>query len=86
MRAGRREERVGFLPGRGRGQEEKLVLNFIGVRARVLSCFSRVRLCATLWSVARQALLSVGFSRQESWSGLLCPSPNFIRKASQFEK
>ena len=30
---------------------------------------------ATLWSVARQAPLSTGFSRQEYWSGLLCPPP-----------
>ena len=30
---------------------------------------------ATLWTVARQALLSTGFSRQEYWSGLPLPSP-----------
>ena len=29
----------------------------------------------TLWSVAHQALLSMGFSRQEYWSGLPCPPP-----------
>ena len=29
----------------------------------------------TPWTVAHQAPLSVGFSRQEHWSGLLCPSP-----------
>ena len=36
---------------------------------------SRVQLFATLWTVARQAPLSVGFSRQEYWSGLPFPSP-----------
>ena len=36
----------------------------------MLSRFSRVRLFATLWTVARQAPLSMGFSRQEYWSGL----------------
>ena len=41
----------------------------------VLSRFSRVRLCATLWIVARQAPLSKGLSRQEHWSGLSCPPP-----------
>ena len=41
----------------------------------VLSCFSRVRLFATLWTVAHQAPLSMGFSRQEYWSGLLCHPP-----------
>ena len=36
---------------------------------------SRVRLFATLWTVAHQASLSMGFSRQEYWSGLPFPSP-----------
>ena len=36
---------------------------------------SHVRLFATLWTVAHQASLSMGFSRQEYWSGLLFPSP-----------
>ena len=44
-------------------------------RARVLSRFSRVQLFATLWTTAHQAPLSMEFSRQEYWSGLLCPSP-----------
>ena len=35
----------------------------------------RVRLFATLWTVAYQAPLSMGFSRQEYWSGLPFPSP-----------
>ena len=35
----------------------------------VLSCFNYVRLFATPWTVARQAPLSMGFSRQEHWSG-----------------
>ena len=39
----------------------------------VLSRFSHVQLCATLWTLACQALLSMGFSRQEYWSGLPCP-------------
>ena len=43
--------------------------------ASVLSHFSRVRLSPTLWTVGRQAPLSVGFSRQEYWSGLPCPPP-----------
>ena len=34
---------------------------------------SHVQLFATLWTVAYQAPLSMGFSRQESWSGLPCP-------------
>ena len=37
--------------------------------------FSCVQLFATQWTVAPQAPLSMGFSRQEYWSGLLCPFP-----------
>ena len=36
---------------------------------------SHVQLFATLWTVAYQASLSMGFSRQEYWSGLPLPSP-----------
>ena len=41
----------------------------------LLSHFSRVQLCATPWMAAHQALLSLGFSRQEYWSGVPLPSP-----------
>ena len=41
----------------------------------LLSCFSRVQLCATPLTAAHQALLSLGFSRQEHWNGLPFPSP-----------
>ena len=41
----------------------------------MLSRFSRVQLCETPWTVAHQAPLSMGFSRQEHWSGLPCPAP-----------
>ena len=41
----------------------------------LLSHFSRVRLCATPWTAAHQASPSLGFSRQEHWSGLPFPSP-----------
>ena len=36
---------------------------------------SRVRLFATPWTVAHQASLSMGFSRQEYWNGVPLPSP-----------
>ena len=42
----------------------------------VLSRFSHVQLFAILYTVARQVPLSMGFSRQEYWSGLLCPPPD----------
>jgi len=41
----------------------------------LLSRFSCVRLLATPWTAAYQAPLSMGFSRQEHWSGVPLPSP-----------
>ena len=41
----------------------------------MLSSFSRVRLFVTPWTVAHQAPLSMGFSRQGYWRGLPCPPP-----------
>ena len=49
-------------------------LQVLVVREHMLSCFSRVRLFATPWTVACQASLSMGFPRQEYWSGLPRPS------------
>ena len=45
-----------------------------------LSCFGRVTLFVTAWTVARQALWSMGFSRQEYWNGLPCPPPRVLPK------
>ena len=42
----------------------------------LLSCFSHVRLCATPYTAAHQAPLSMGFSRQENGSGVPLPSPH----------
>ena len=52
-----------------------LPFNLSWLHVHVLSHFSPVRLFATLWTAARQAPLSMGFSRQEHWSGYPCPSP-----------
>ena len=46
-------------------------------KAKVKS-FSRVQLSATPWTAAFQAPLSMGFSRQEYWSGVPLPSPKFV--------
>ena len=47
-------------------------LLYVCVLCAVLSC---IQLCATLWTVAHQAPVPMGFSRQESWSRLPCPPP-----------
>ena len=60
--------------------------------ACMLSHFSHVWLLVTLWTVAHQAPLSMGFSRQESWRGLPCsppgdlPDPEFELVSLQLEK
>ena len=46
----------------------------------LLSRFSRVQLCATPQTAAHQAPPSLGFSRQEHWSGLPFPSPMHERE------
>ena len=52
----------------------------------LLSRFSRVRLCATPWTAAHQAPPSLGFSRQEDWSGLPFPSPMHACMLSHFSR
>ena len=47
---------------------------------RVPCHFSHVQLFVTLWTVAHQASLSMGFSRQEYLNGLLCPPPRDFPK------
>ena len=44
------------------------------MHACVLSRFRHIWLCATPWTAAYQVPLSMGFSRQEYWSGFQCPS------------
>ena len=43
------------------------------MRIRAYCCFYHVRIFATLWTIAHQAPLSMGLSRQEYWRGLPCP-------------
>ena len=47
----------------------------------MLNHFSHVQLLVTLWTVARQAPRSMGFSRKEYWSGLPCPPPGDLPNA-----
>ena len=49
------------------------------MRVCMLTRFSRVHLCVTPWTVARQAPLSMGFSRQEYWSRLPCLPPGHLQ-------
>ena len=49
----------------------------------LLSHFSHVRLCATPETAAHQAPPSLGFSRQEHWSGLPFPSPMHESEVAQ---
>ena len=48
---------------------------YVCLHTSMLSCLSSIRLSATVWAVGGQAPLSMGFSRQEYWSGFPFPSP-----------
>ena len=52
----------------------------------LLSHFSRVQLCATPQTAAHQAPPSLGFYRQEHWSGLPFPSPMRESEVTQLYK
>ena len=60
---------------RGKKVEKGMSKCFAHVCACMLSRFSHVRLFVTLCMVARQAPVSMGFSRQGYWSGLPFPPP-----------
>ena len=65
------------LPGSSvHGIFQPRVLKWVTLLLLLLSCFSRVQLLATPWTAAYQAPPSMGFSRQEYWSGVPLPSPN----------
>ena len=66
-------------PGKNTGVGCHFLLQCMKVKNKVKS-LSRVRLLATPWTAAHQAPPSMGFSRQESWSGLPLPSPLFHSK------
>ena len=55
-----------------KNNHQKSLLKWDGMKVRNSWLF------ATLWTLARQGSLSMGFSRQEYWSGLLLPSPEIF--------
>ena len=67
----------------GRGP---VILTYLLLLLLLLSRFSRVRLFATPWTAAHQTPLSLGFFRQEYWSGLPFPSPMHACMLSRFSR
>ena len=65
------------MPGGHQGLNKRHILVLLP-RLLVFSCSVVSDSFATPWTVAHQAPLSMGFSRQESWSGLPFPSPGAI--------
>ena len=57
------------------GGNKSLILQITSFLLLLLSHFSCVQLSVTPWTAAHQAPPSLGFSRQEHWSGLPFPSP-----------
>ena len=66
--AGKKERKKEGRKGREERKERKK-------KRKKVKSFSCVQCFANLWTVAHQAPLSMGFSRQEYWSGLPFPSP-----------
>ena len=62
-------------PGKNTGVGCHFLLQCMKVKSEVAQSLSRVPLLATPWTAAHQAPQSVGFSRQEYWSGAPLPSP-----------
>ena len=46
-----------------------------GLPSDCVCVLNRVQLCATSWTIAHRAPLSMGLSREEYWSGLSFPAP-----------
>ena len=59
----------------GKNVEKVVSLHIAEVKWSEVKSLSRVRLFVTPWTIAYQAPPSMGFSRQEYWSGLPFPSP-----------
>ena len=57
-------------------------INISDMQILLLSRFSRVRFLATPWTVANQAPPSMGFSRQEYWSGV----PLIVKTSARIDK
>ena len=53
----------------------KLLMKSLTSKCMHVPLLSHVRLFVTLWTVVCQALLSMGFYKQECWSGLPFPPP-----------
>ena len=68
--------RSSSIPWRILWQNNTIVTKSDLLKTCVLIRFSCVWLLVTLWTVAHQAPLSMGFSRQEYWIGLPCPIKN----------
>jgi len=73
------------FPGKNTGMGCHFLVQCMKVKSeREVAC--RVRFLATLLTAAYQAPPSMGFSRQEYWSGVPLPSPNLVATVIQFPK
>ena len=68
-------------PGKNTGVGCHFFLQCMKVKVKSLSS---VQLLATPWTAAHQSPPSMGFSRQEHWSGVPLPSPNYCPRSSEF--
>ena len=76
----------GVIKSRTRLSDSTTTTSTICMLLLLLSRFSRVRLCVTPLTAAHQALPSLGFSRQEHWSGLPFLSPMHEREKGKWSR
>ena len=70
--------RLDFSTSKMKGFDQRFPMDVLNCTMSHFVHFSCVQHFATLWTVAHQVPLSVGFSRQPRWSGLPCPSPGHL--------
>ena len=68
-------------PVSGIGQRSHLGNPLPTKTMRKTPCFLNLQFFETLWTIACQASLFMGFSRQQNWSGLPCPPPGDLPDA-----
>ena len=65
----------GLISNIHKNSDISIAKRIVIIHTCMLSRFSHIQLCVNLWTVACQVPLSMGFSRQENWSGMPCPTP-----------
>ena len=72
-----------IMPSQATWMDIEIILLSKVSESENVHCLSHVRLFTIPWTIAHQAPLSMGFTRQENWSGLPYPSPGDLPEVKQ---